>query len=150
MIFWSICLWDKGCGFPADFKNVSDLSFQEKAFKTFLSWPVTHFSNIFSTTVPAPHAYSITLIQQMLWRFYMETFNVQMDYRSKIFSYFLLWMLIIWYYVSNVEYRKTCPFCVMENGLFTCMPSNSVHLSDWEQDQKDIMLYLPILIAKIV
>lgn len=64
-----------------------------------------------------------------------------MDNRSKMFSYFLLWMLIFWYYVSNVDYRKTCPFCVKKNGLFTCIPSNSVYLSYWEKDQKDIMLY---------
>lgn len=77
-----------------------------------------------------------------------EDFNIQMGYRSKMFSYSLLQMPVIWYYVSNVEYRKTCPFCFMRNGLFTCMPSNSVYLSNWELDQKDMMLYLPILKAK--
>lgn len=90
MMFWSTCLWDKGCGFPVDFNKVSDLSFQQKAFKTFLSWPVTHFSNTFKPTVPSPHAYSITLIWQILWQFYVETLAYRwiIDPRwSLIFSY---------------------------------------------------------------
>lgn len=45
-----------------DFNKVSDLSFQEKAFKTFLSWPVIYFFQHFNPTVPSPHTYSITLI----------------------------------------------------------------------------------------
>lgn len=49
----------------------------------------------------------------------------------------------------NVEYRKTYPFCAMMNGLFTCIPSNTVYLNYWEQDQKDIILCLPVLIAKL-
>lgn len=77
-------------------------------------------------------------------------FQMQIDYRSNMLSCFLLWMLVIWYYVSNVEYRKTCPFCVVRNDLFTCISLSSVYSSDWEQDQKDIMLYLPVLIVKIV
>lgn len=74
---------------------------------------------------------------------------MQMDYRSKMFLFSLMntnYLVL----VSNVEYGKTCPSCVMRNDLFTCAPSNFVCLSDWEQAQKDTMLYLPILIAKIV
>lgn len=43
--------------------------------------------------------------------------------------------------VPSVSWGMAC--------LLACLQIPSI-LSDWEQDQKDIMLYLPILIAKIV
>lgn len=49
----------------------------------------------------------------------------------------------------NVEYRRTYPFYAMTNGLFTCILSSTVYLNYWEQDQKDIILCLPVLIAKL-
>lgn len=59
-------------------------------------------------------------------------------------------MVIIWHYVSNEHCRKTCPFCVKRNGLFIYMPSNSLCVRDWEQDQQNLIVYLPIPIAKNV